>query len=62
MGRFPSTGHQKKKKQALERVSAFLGDPYGNRTHVTAVKGPCLNLLTNGPEKNVEAEVGFDIW
>ena len=27
----------------------FSGDPYGNRTHVTAVKGPCLNLLTNGP-------------
>ena len=28
---------------------SFLGDPYGNRTHVTAVKGPCLNRLTNGP-------------
>ena len=26
-----------------------LGDPYGNRTHVTAVKGRCLNRLTNGP-------------
>ena len=26
-----------------------FGDPYGNRTHVTAVKGPCLNRLTNGP-------------
>ena len=25
------------------------GDPYGNRTHVTAVKGRCLNRLTNGP-------------
>ena len=25
------------------------GDPYGNRTHVTAVKGRCLSLLTNGP-------------
>ena len=25
------------------------GDPYENRTRVTAVKGPCLNLLTNGP-------------
>ena len=25
------------------------GDPYGNRTHITAVKGRCLNLLTNGP-------------
>ena len=27
----------------------FFGDPYGNRTHVTAVKGRCLNRLTNGP-------------
>ena len=27
----------------------FSGDPYGNRTHVTAVKGRCLNRLTNGP-------------
>ena len=27
----------------------FFGDPYGTRTHVTAVKGRCLNHLTNGP-------------
>ena len=27
----------------------ILGDPYGTRTHVTAVKGRCLNHLTNGP-------------
>ena len=27
----------------------FSGDPYGTRTHVTAVKGRCLNHLTNGP-------------
>ena len=26
-----------------------FGDPYGTRTHVTAVKGRCLNHLTNGP-------------
>ena len=25
------------------------GDPYGIRTHVSAVKGRCLNPLTNGP-------------
>ena len=31
------------------RVVLFSGDPYGNRTHVTAVKGRCLNRLTNGP-------------
>ena len=30
-------------------MSFFIGDPYGNRTHVTAVKGRCLNRLTNGP-------------
>ena len=30
-------------------MSSFFGDPYGNRTHVTAVKGRCLNRLTNGP-------------
>ena len=30
-------------------VSFIFGDPYGNRTHVTAVKGRCLNRLTNGP-------------
>ena len=29
----------------------FFGDPYGTRTHVTAVKGRCLNHLTNGPKK-----------
>ena len=28
---------------------SLFGDPYGNRTHITAVKGRCLNLLTNGP-------------
>ena len=27
----------------------YNGDPYENRTRVTAVKGPCLNRLTNGP-------------
>ena len=27
----------------------FYGDPSENRTRVTAVKGPCLNLLTIGP-------------
>ena len=30
---------------------ACFGDPYGTRTHVTAVKGRCLNHLTNGPNK-----------
>ena len=26
-----------------------FGDPYENRTRDTAVKGRCLNRLTNGP-------------
>ena len=26
-----------------------FGDPDGNRTHVSAVKGRCLNRLTTGP-------------
>ena len=46
-----------------------FGDPDGNRTRVTAVKGRCLNRLTNGPEKrpwevalprSVVAATGFE--
>ncbi len=40
-------------------VSYAYGDPYGNRTHDSAVKGRCLNRLTNGPKK-VVAAVGFE--
>ena len=37
------------------------GDPYGIRTRVTAVKGRCLNHLTNGPNIiNPMAEQGFE--
>ena len=36
-------------KNTIQRMVFFFGDPYGNRTHVTAVKGRCLNRLTNGP-------------
>ena len=38
-----------KQKTPHHLVRSFFGDPYGNRTHVTAVKGRCLNRLTNGP-------------
>ena len=31
------------------KIRDFIHDPYGNRTHVTAVKGRCLHRLTNGP-------------
>ena len=37
------------------------GDPYGTRTRVTAVKGRCLNHLTNGPfdPQNIEGSGGW---
>ena len=39
------------KKKSRTKCPAFFngGDPYENRTRVTAVKGRCLNRLTNGP-------------
>ena len=43
------TQKRHKKTPPLLQRSFFHGDPYGNRTHVTAVKGRCLNRLTNGP-------------
>ena len=33
------------------QIPRLCGDPTGNRTRVTAVKGRCLNLLTMGPKK-----------
>jgi hypothetical protein len=33
-----------------ELILHIYGDPYGIRTRVTAVKGRCLNHLTNGPD------------
>ena len=44
----PHSSFKNKKRLALQ-VAFYFGDPYGNRTHVTAVKGRCLNRLTNGP-------------
>ena len=38
-----------KTKGHSQGVSFCFGDPYGNRTHVFAVKGRCLSRLTNGP-------------
>ena len=40
---------KKKHPLSVDKGCFFFGDPYGTRTHVTAVKGRCLNLLTNGP-------------
>ena len=44
--RFSITGA---KKERHLFVSLFFGDPWENRTPVTAVKGRCLSRLTNGP-------------
>ena len=46
--RFPHDSFKTKTPMRVHR-GFCLGDPYGNRTHVTAVKGRCLNRLTNGP-------------
>ena len=39
----------KKEQPRKLRGCSFTYDPYGIRTRVTAVKGRCLNHLTNGP-------------
>ena len=39
--------HAAKKHRTIPVL--FAGDPYGTRTHVTTVKGWCLNRLTMGP-------------
>ena len=51
-GRVPSIPRSGYIKKLLNpKIEELFYDPYGNRTHVTAVKGPCLNRLTNGPYK-----------
>ena len=45
----PQKVPQTEKKPLSSGQRLFSGDPYGTRTHVTAVKGRCLNHLTNGP-------------
>ena len=54
-------------KKHSNRSAFCFGDPYENRTRVTAVKGRCLNLLTNGPLANetlsglvLVAEIGLE--
>ena len=50
----PVTVSHTAKKTGLNPVF-FAGDPYGTRTHVTTVKGWCLNRLTNGPDPRFRA-------
>ena len=49
--RFGHGAPKEKRKNERRMVFVFFsfGDPWENRTPVTAVKGRCLNLLTNGP-------------
>ena len=42
-------GRKKTQNVVVDKLRFFDGDPYGNRTHVFAVRGRCLSLLTNGP-------------
>ncbi len=56
--RFLVRATKKEKEHHPSLDGVLFGDAYGNRTHVTAVKGPCLNRLTNAP--NMVAEAGFE--
>ena len=47
---YQACGLDKKKTSKLFGLDVFFfGDPWENRTPVTAVKGRCLSRLTNGP-------------
>ena len=48
---FESRERNAKQSSPPEGGLLCFGDPYGTRTQVTAVKGRCLNHLTNGPKK-----------
>ena len=56
---FSREARHQNKKDTLKECPFRFGDPYGNRTHVTAVKGPCLNRLTNGPDTHCNAVCVF---
>ena len=57
-GAILTTRAQKKERHPMQSdVSLFSGDPWENRTPVTAVKGRCLSRLTNGP---MVAGIGFE--
>ncbi len=45
-----SSADIQKRTTSIEVVLLY-DDPYGIRTRVTAVKGRCLNRLTNGPQR-----------
>ena len=49
MVRFQVRNHNKTKKALQVECFRFVGDPYGNRTHDSALRGLRLSRLTNGP-------------
>jgi hypothetical protein len=49
----------KREKEEKHQNNWCFHDPYGIRTRVTAVKGRCLNHLTNGPRSMAE-KAGFE--
>ena len=51
---FPLPRKQAIKQKKVLQMQNLFGDPTGNRTRVTAVKGRCLDRLTNGPYKNTK--------
>ena len=53
------TNIQMGEKGIIYNYCGLNGSPEGNRTPDTAVKGRCLNRLTNGP--NVVAAVRFEL-
>ena len=49
MGSITRTRSAKQKGHSYECPFRFAGDPYGNRTHDSALRGLRLSRLTNGP-------------
>ena len=45
-----SFDHGAQKREHPQGMLSFFGDPWENRTPVSALRGPCLSRLTNGPD------------
>ena len=59
LGQLSMIEYNNKKTEAIFHFCLY--DSYGTRTRVTAVKGRCLNRLTNGPVCKYETESkGFE--
>ena len=58
---FFQISHKTQKALEVFIPRLLIGDPYGNRTHDSAVKGRCLNRLTNGPKKSQKKTCKQDV-